>query len=316
MEEFEQYYPPKPTLIRRERKGHISITFLSMVIFALTFSLIIDDYQFILFLLGVLLIHELGHFLTMKYFGYSDLKMLFIPFMGAMVKGEKKHYSQKESALMLMAGPLPGIIFGYFILNYGVDNSMLWAIQIGVLFMLLNVMNLVPIDPLDGGQLMRVLFFGNQEFFQFIFAFISSLGMIILGLWFNSWLIIAFGFILGFRVKSMHKLLQIRKDMKSEDIDYESTYEKLTDRTFAKIKAIVIDYTPILRKIEEESDSDKFDQIVANQVEGVLIRPTKRDASLNFKVLMLLVWLGAIFLSVYTFLSLDFNSIVHAFQNR
>ncbi|MDX1653260.1 MAG: hypothetical protein R3277_12250, partial [Brumimicrobium sp.] len=88
MDNSDSFYPSKPTLIRKETKGHISLTVLSMVIFAITFSLIIDDYLLIAILLGVLLFHELGHFTAMKLFGYENLKMLFIPFLGAMVSGK------------------------------------------------------------------------------------------------------------------------------------------------------------------------------------------------------------------------------------
>src|SRR5690554_2277283 len=119
MEEFEQQYPQKPILIKRKSNGHISITVLSMVIFAITFSLILDDYYLIAILLGVLLFHELGHFLMMKIFNYEELNMLFIPFMGAMVSGKKKEYSQIESSLMIIAGPIPGIILGASLILYG-----------------------------------------------------------------------------------------------------------------------------------------------------------------------------------------------------
>src|SRR2546423_417803 len=41
-------------------------------------------------LVGVLLFHETGHFLGMRYFGYRDVQMFFIPLFGAAVRGEKK----------------------------------------------------------------------------------------------------------------------------------------------------------------------------------------------------------------------------------
>lgn len=316
MENFDHYYPPKPRIIRKERKGHISVTIFSIILFALTFSLIINDYLLILLLIAVLLIHELGHFIFMKLFKYEGVSMLFIPFMGALVRGQKKEYSQVESSIMIMAGPLPGIIAGYFLLNYALDHEILWLIQFGIFFMLLNVTNLIPVDPLDGGQLMKTLFFGNQEFFQLIFSFFSSLGLIAIGLWINSWILIAFGFLLGFRVKNMHKLFYIRKKMKSEDLNYELSYEKLTDKAYAKIKEIVLDYTPILNQIEEESESEKYNQIIARQVDGVLKQPIKKDASPLFKSIIFLIWIGAIFLSIFTMLTIDFNDIINAFQNR
>ncbi|HLW30566.1 MAG TPA: site-2 protease family protein [Brumimicrobium sp.] len=316
MEEFEQHYPQKPVLIKRKSNGHISITVLSMVIFAITFSLILDDYYLIAILLGVLLFHELGHFLMMKLFNYEELNMLFIPFMGAMVSGRKKEYSQIESSLMVIAGPLPGIILGASLMLYGWIYPTSLSIQLGSILILLNVMNLIPIDPLDGGQLMRILFFNNYEFAQLVFTALSSLTVAGVGIYFDSWLIIAFGFLLGFRIKNKHKLYLIRKEMKEEDIEYESNYDDISNKTYSKIKRIIIEHTPVLNDIEEYNEETKFDQIVAKQVEGVLFPPTKKDASVFFKIFMLVLWAGGILLSAYALMSIDFNTIVHAFQSR
>src|SRR5690554_5473594 len=186
MENIDHQYPQKPTLLKRKSKRHISITIMSIVLFALTFSLIINDYYLIFLLLGVLLFHELGHFLLMKLFNYEELNMLFIPFMGAMVSGRKKKYSQVESALMIIAGPLPGILLGASLLLYGWVQPTSLSIQLGSILILLNVMNLIPIDPLDGGQLMRILFFNNYEFAQLIFTAVSSLAIAGVGLYFDS----------------------------------------------------------------------------------------------------------------------------------
>ncbi len=316
MENFEQQYPQKPILIKRKSNGHISVTILSMVIFAITFSLILDDYYLIALLLGVLLFHELGHFLMMKLFNYEELNMLFIPFMGAMVSGKKKEYSQIESSLMVIAGPLPGIILGATLLLYGWSEPSSLFIQLGVILILLNVMNLIPIDPLDGGQLMRILFFNNYEFAQLIFTAVSSLAIAGIGLYFNSWLMIIFGLLLGFRIKNKHKLYLIRKDMKEDDIEYESNYDDISNKTYSKIKQIIIEHTPVLNDIEEYNEEDRFNQIVAKQVEGVLFPPTKKDASIFFKIFMMFLWAGGFVLSAYAITSIEFNSIVNAFQNR
>jgi stage IV sporulation protein FB len=314
MSDFETYYPPKPKLVKKEAKNHISVTIFSMVLFALTFSLIIEDYLLIGLLLIVLLVHEFGHFIFMKWFGYKNLKMLFIPFIGAMVQGEKKRYSQIQSLIMVMAGPLPGIFFGSFLLVYGQDS--LIAVQLGVLFLIINVLNLIPVDPLDGGKVFQLMFFQNHEFIQLVFAFLSSLAIICIGWYFDAWLIVAFGFLMGFRVKSIYKNYQIRSEMKLNFIRYESDYDSLSDSTYHKIKKIILDYNPILEKIKEESEEERYDQIVAHQVEGVLSQPMKKDASFITKLVATFFWLGAIALCFYVFFSVDTNIIFNAFQGR
>lgn len=316
MENFNSFYPPKPTLNRKDRKGHISITVLSMIIFAITFSFIVDDYLLIAILLGVLLFHELGHFLMMKFFGYDNLKMLFLPFIGAMVSGKKKVYSQIEGSIMLLAGPVPGIILGYILLEVGWSAELTFLVQLGVILILLNVMNLIPLDPLDGGQLIKVLFFAHHELTQLIFTLISSMAVIAFGVWFDSWIVIIFGFLLGFRVKNMHKLYFVRKEMRENEVHFETNYEDLSDEDYSKIKNIIIDHTPILKDIEDYNDADKYSQIVAKQVDNVLSAPTNRDASTVHKTIMLLVWLGAIFLAIHSFFLIDFNTLLDAFQGR
>ncbi|PKR81697.1 hypothetical protein CW751_04000 [Brumimicrobium salinarum] len=316
MEEFESQYPQKPVLLKRKSNGHISITILSMVIFAITFSFILDDYYLIAVLLGVLLFHELGHFLMMKLFKYEELNMLFIPFMGAMVSGRKERYSQIESALMVIAGPLPGILLGASLIMFGWIEPTAVSIQIGVLLIALNVMNLIPIDPLDGGQLMRILFFNNYELTQLIFTALSSLAIAGLGLYFNSWILIILGLLLGFRIKNKHKLYLIRKEMKDDEIFYETNYDDLSNKTYSKIKQIIIEFTPILKEIEVHNEEEKYNQIVAKQVDGVLFPPTTKDASVFFKIFMMILWAGGIFISFYALFSIDFNTIIHAFQNR
>lgn len=314
MSDFETYYPPKPKLVRKEAKNHVSVTIFSMVLFALTFSLIIEDYVLIGLLLLVLLVHELGHFIFMKWFGYKNLKMLFIPFIGAMVQGEKKKYSQIQSLIMVLAGPVPGIIMGCALLIYGQDSPL--AVQLGVLFLVINVMNLIPVDPLDGGKVFQLMFFQNHEFMQLVFAFLSSLAIIFIGFYFDTWLIMAFGFLMGFRVKSTYKNYQIRSEMKQSAIRFESDYDSLPDSTYHKIKKIILDYNPILEKIREESEFERYEQIVAHQVEGVLSQPMKKDAGLITKSITLVFWLGAIALCMYTLFSIDINIIFNAFQSR
>jgi hypothetical protein len=107
MEEYD-FYPPKPELIEAKPKGNLALTVFSVVLFVIAFLLVFtEEVNFIIYFLVVLLTHELGHFIMMKAFGYKNVRMLFIPLMGAFVQGSKKQYSQKESFLVIAAGPFP-----------------------------------------------------------------------------------------------------------------------------------------------------------------------------------------------------------------
>jgi Zn-dependent protease len=305
---MEDLHPQKPKLSEHKPKGGLSMTVFSLVIFVLAFTLLLgDQIIFILFLLSVLLIHELGHFLLMKKFNYKHVRKLFIPLMGAFVQGKKESYSQKESFLVTMAGPVPGVVAGVLLLLYAANNESSWGLQLSALFILLNVINLLPLDPLDGGQIFKLFVRKNHEFFLLIFAFLSSLILIVVGWYIGSYLLIAFGFFMGLRVRGLQKNYQMHKDLKTEEVDYRTTYTLLSNKDFSKIKQVVLEHTPSLKKFIDQVSSDESDPILASQVNSVLIAPVKRDASIIFKLFVILFWLASFAVPIYLFFTLDFS---------
>ena len=67
MEDFD-FYPQKPELVESKQKSSLSLTVFSLVLFVLVFVLFFgsDEINFIVYLMGVLIIHEMGHFLAMS----------------------------------------------------------------------------------------------------------------------------------------------------------------------------------------------------------------------------------------------------------
>jgi hypothetical protein len=155
MEDFD-FYPEKPSLEEKKSEGGLSATVLSIIVFVISFLLFFSEEMSFLFnILVVLIIHELGHFITMKYFNYRNVKMLFVPLMGAFVQGNKDEYSQKETMYVVGAGPFPGVLLGVLFLVLSVQFQERWMVDLGLMFLLLNLLNLLPIEPLDGGQLFK-----------------------------------------------------------------------------------------------------------------------------------------------------------------
>jgi Zn-dependent protease len=147
----------------------------------------------VFYLLATLLIHELGHLLLMKLYKYENIRMLFIPMIGAFVQGNKERYSIKESFFVISAGPFPGIYIGLFFLIFSCFFEITWMFEFSFFIFFLNIINLLPIDPLDGGQLFKLLVYRKRDLFLLIFSSISSLTLIGIGLLINSWLLVFFG---------------------------------------------------------------------------------------------------------------------------
>jgi hypothetical protein len=230
----------------------------------------------------------------MKLFGYQNVRMLFIPLMGAFVQGSKEEYSLKESLIVTAAGPLPGVLIGAVLILFAADIHQVWMIDLGLLFLLLNMINLVPLDPLDGGQLFKLLIPKNQEMFLLGFAFVSSMFLIGIGWYIDSYVLIAFGFIMGFRVRSFQKQVHLRKEFAEEEIKYKTTYKDLSNRDFSKIKNILLRNSTTLKTYIDSVSEEEAEPLMAGQVNGVLQTPIKRDASPVFKVLTLVLWIIAL----------------------
>jgi len=291
-------YPDKPVIKKVEKKSRLDITIFTMVLFVSSFLLIFQEsLSFVLLLLLVLLIHELGHFAFMKIFKYRNVRMLFVPLMGAFVQGVKDKYSQWQSFLVVLAGPIPGVLLGLVAFVLAQNNEIGWLMTLSFLFIALNVLNLLPLDPLDGGQILKLLIGSSVDVFQLVFSLISSLTLIGLGLYFDEYIVIGFGFLMGFRVRNLQKNYLIRKELISEEVDYKTTYDDLSNKDYAKIKEIVVKNNRALKKyVEMNENSEEIEPMIASQVQGILEAPIIKDTAAWQKILIILIWIACFIL--------------------
>ena len=302
MEEHD-YYPEKPFIEKVKVDSNWGLTAFSIVLFVGAFLLVFNDQlQFVLFLILVLFIHEMGHYAFMKLYKYENVRMLFIPLMGAFVQGTKDKYSQKQSFIVVSAGPFPGLYLGVVLLIFSSIYKFDWLVELSFLFLFLNLINLLPIDPLDGGQLFKLMVNRKRDLFLLIFALLSSLTLIGFGFLINSWMMIGFGFVMAIKIRSIQRNYIIRKKLDQLSVDYISTYEELPNRSYALIRDVVIEETPTLQKyleISEESNED----VLASHVNSVLIAPIIYDVSKITKIFFVLFWVFSISLPFILILS-------------
>jgi Zn-dependent protease len=308
MEEFD-LYPQKPLIEKVKIESNWGLTFFSLVLFVGTFLFLFkDQIRFVLFLILVLFIHEMGHFVFMKLFKYENVRMLFIPLMGAFVQGSKEKYSQKESFYVISAGPFPGIWIGSALLVFASVYQQEWMLELSFLFLFLNVINLFPIDPLDGGQLFKLYVNKKRDLFLMMFALFSSMLMIFVGWMIDSYIILAFGFLMGFKVRGFQRSHHLRKILDEKQIPYESTYDDLSNEHYAKIKEVLIEETPALQKFLSMSEENN-DEFLASHVNSALLAPVSKDAGKAMKITIVCLWLLSLTFPVYLLASdvLDFS---------
>lgn len=144
----------------------------------------LKNVSYLLMIVPILLIHELGHFVTMRIFGYKNIKMFFIPMFGAAVSG--KHYNVPgwKKAVVSLSGPLPSILLGATAVAVcracGIPNDS-WMVRAANLALILNVLNLVPILPFDGGWVAHAVLFSRHYVLDVAFRLVAAAGLIILG---------------------------------------------------------------------------------------------------------------------------------------
>jgi Zn-dependent protease len=120
-------------------------------------------------LMGVLLLHELGHWAAMKVFGYRDTTVFFVPFLGAATWGRNDDATPAQRVVMYLMGPVPGYLLGIGLLawlrTHPAALPTAWiepAYELAWLLAVVNATNLLPIMPLDGGQVVSLLLFGRS----------------------------------------------------------------------------------------------------------------------------------------------------------
>ena len=141
-------------------------------------------------LVGAVLVHELGHYLGMRAFGYRDVKMFFIPFIGAAVAGNKHAAPAWQRGVVSLLGPLPGILLGAA--AYAVTRQPFYeGVGIAILIVIgLNVLNLIPIEPLDGGRLMTTVIFSRSPQAEGLFGLAAVVALGLTGWLVDSWAVI------------------------------------------------------------------------------------------------------------------------------
>lgn len=111
-------------------------------------------YESILIIVAVILVHEMGHVLGMKVFGYKNIRMLFIPMLGAIVSGSQTGSKPYAPAVVALLGPIPGIVIGAVIALIAIMNQSPLMMEYATASLFINTFNLLPVMPLDGGRVL------------------------------------------------------------------------------------------------------------------------------------------------------------------
>ncbi|MCW1925849.1 site-2 protease family protein [Luteolibacter arcticus] len=127
-------------------------------------------------LLGLILVHEFGHWLMMKIFGYRRMGRFFVPFVGPIDRGQKLNAPAWQQLLVILAGPLPGLVAGLAVLiaAFFLPGLPMWLRDLSGLAIALNAFHLLPFLPLDGGKVVDLLIFRDLPYLRPLFTIASA----------------------------------------------------------------------------------------------------------------------------------------------
>jgi Zn-dependent protease len=100
----------------------------------------------------LIFVHELGHVIELRRQGVPASAPLFIPFLGAVIGMKELPDDAWKEARVALAGPILGSVGAalFWIAGEALDSDLLVALAF--VGFLLNLFNLIPIVPLDGGR--------------------------------------------------------------------------------------------------------------------------------------------------------------------
>lgn len=151
----------------------IILLVVSLMIFAATGLFSWKDPLSLGILVIVLLVHEAGHLVAMKLAGYRNVRMLFIPMLGAAAGGQDSRPDARKQVLVSLAGPVPGIAIGFGLLVASMATGHDMYYKAATLFLFLNVFNLLPLYPLDGGHFFESLLFARHPAIDALFRVLT-----------------------------------------------------------------------------------------------------------------------------------------------
>ncbi len=104
----------------------------------------------------ILVIHEMGHWVWMKALGLEPKMPVFLPFI-AYVAMTKLPPDEATRAWVAIAGPLVGGVGSVLLFWFGVQNNNSWMMAAGNTGFFLNLFQLVPAMPFDGGFIIKAI---------------------------------------------------------------------------------------------------------------------------------------------------------------
>jgi Zn-dependent protease len=143
-------------LLKAGKLGKVLLTGGTMLISVVAYSWVFGWWYAVGFV-GLIFAHEMGHYVAARQRGLNVGAPTFIPFLGAWIQLKDMPHDVETEAYVGVAGPLAGTLasLAVYFLAREQASQLLLAVAYSGFF--LNLFNLIPISPFDGGRVTAVI---------------------------------------------------------------------------------------------------------------------------------------------------------------
>ncbi|PWF46079.1 site-2 protease family protein [Massilia glaciei] len=169
---------------------------------------------------AVVALHEAGHWLAMRLARFRDVQVFFVPGMGAATSGEKHDANPLTHLAVYLAGPLPGMLLSVCVFAWvvfgAVDPGAWWYPILGTAAaaaFIINLLNLLPVMPLDGGRVVDLFVMGRLPWLRFGLALASGALLVWAGVASGDNVLRALGLLYLFTIAHQYRLAKVSRAM-------------------------------------------------------------------------------------------------------
>jgi Zn-dependent protease len=202
-------------------------------------------------LMAMLLFHEYGHVHAMKRCGIPVRGIYFIPLLGAAAVADDSWKTRRDQAYIALNGPLWGALLtaipaGVLLLT-GNAHPAVGAIT--ALWALINLFNLLPVNPLDGGRILSAIAYSVHSTLGLVLGILTLVALVVAAAYKGFILLVFLGLVsameLGAEIAAAQRMRRLTFSPRADEMtpDHLSRLRLLTrpgfpDSTEQRVRAV------------------------------------------------------------------------------
>jgi len=217
---------PKTKAKKQKLKKKILLCLCSLIVM----TLLTKSFLLAAGLLLMIFAHESGHIWAAKRRGIKTNGMYFLPGLGAVALVEEMYEREAECYVAIM-GPVAGALYSFLFFAMFFLTEVEIFLKIAGICSMINLFNFIPINPLDGGRIVKSILFSIHR----------NIGLLIMGVMTVGSLWLAWNFSYIFWLITLYCVVDLHIEKKG-DKDITRELEEIDDFKKEGIKVIVKDY--------------------------------------------------------------------------